>query len=183
MVIETSGLADPLPILRRLGEAPALTERFFIDGVIARGGGSGSGSAAKVIGATAARPTNAQQVTSQPVKYGSESNLNDPDAAVHTMTLFADDDDLERAARSLKVMSHPLRLRILGILGGRVVGVQDLVDEVGSSRNCIARHLAILRDHGILACRKDAGRVYYRVKDDSTRRLIGMIGAGFREDA
>lgn len=34
VVIETSGLADPLPILRRLGEAAALTERFVLEGVI-----------------------------------------------------------------------------------------------------------------------------------------------------
>jgi G3E family GTPase len=35
VAIETSGLADPLPILKRLGALPALRERFFIDSVIA----------------------------------------------------------------------------------------------------------------------------------------------------
>ena len=39
----------------------------------------------------------------------------------------------------------------------------------------ISQHLAILRDKGILASRKDANRVYYRVGDSRTLRLIGMM--------
>lgn len=89
--------------------------------------------------------------------------------------LFADDADIERASRSLKAMSHPLRLKILCTLGDQEVSVQEIVDQVGTSQSNISQHLAILRDKGILASRKDANRVFYRVSDGRTLQLIGMM--------
>ena len=89
--------------------------------------------------------------------------------------IFADDEDIERASRSLKAMSHPLRLKILCTLGAEEVSVQDIVEHVGTSQSNISQHLAILRDKGILASRKDANRVYYRVSDSRTLQLIGMM--------
>ena len=85
------------------------------------------------------------------------------------------DSDIDRTSRSLKAMSHPLRLKILCILGDREVSVQDIVNQVGTSQSNISQHLAILRDKGILDARKDANRVYYRVGDTRTLQLIGMM--------
>ena len=89
--------------------------------------------------------------------------------------LITRDDDIERASRSLKAMSHPLRLKILCTLGEREISVQDIVENVGTSQSNISQHLAILRDKGILASRKESNRVYYRVGDARTLRLIGMM--------
>jgi len=89
--------------------------------------------------------------------------------------LFADDEDIERASRSLKAISHPLRLKILCTIGGQEISVQKIVDYVGTSQSNISQHLAILRDKGILAARKDANRVYYRVSDARTLQLVGMM--------
>lgn len=90
-------------------------------------------------------------------------------------TLLHADEDIERASRSLKAMSHPLRLKILCTLGDQEVSVQDIVDKVGTSQSNISQHLAILRDKGILASRKDANRVFYRISDTRTLRLIDMM--------
>jgi len=89
--------------------------------------------------------------------------------------LITRDEDIDRASRSLKAMSHPLRLKILCTLGDREISVQDIVEHVGTSQSNISQHLAILRDKGILISRKDANRVYYRVGDSRTLRLIGMM--------
>jgi ArsR family transcriptional regulator len=72
-------------------------------------------------------------------------------------------------------MSHPLRLKILCVLGDQEVSVQEIVDNVGTSQSNISQHLAILRDKGILASRKDANRVFYRVGDERTLSLINMM--------
>jgi ArsR family transcriptional regulator len=112
------------------------------------------------------------QQTGNPVlntPLGDDADLGAP------IDLFADDADIERASRSLKAMSHPLRLKILCTLGDQEVSVQDIVEHVGTSQSNISQHLAILRDKGILASRKDANRVYYRVGDARTLRLIGMM--------
>lgn len=89
--------------------------------------------------------------------------------------LMTQDSEIERASRSLKAMSHPLRLKILCTLGDREVSVQDIVEQVGTSQSNISQHLAILRDKGILDARKDANRVYYRVGDTRTLKLISMM--------
>lgn len=95
-----------------------------------------------------------------------------PGAATHLLTR---EEDIERASRSLKAMSHPLRLKILCTLGDEEVSVQGIVENVGTSQSNISQHLAILRDKGILASRKDANKVYYRVGDARTLRLISMM--------
>jgi ArsR family transcriptional regulator len=101
--------------------------------------------------------------------------LNPPEDDDRPIDLFADDEDIERASRSLKAMSHPLRLKILCTLGDQEISVQEIVEDVGTSQSNISQHLAILRDKGILASRKDANRVYYRVSDSRTLQLIGMM--------
>jgi len=90
-------------------------------------------------------------------------------------TLITKDEDIERAAQSMKAMAHPLRLKILCSLGGSEVSVQEIVKLVGTSQSNISQHLAILRDKGILNSRKDANRVFYRVGDARTLQLIGMM--------
>jgi ArsR family transcriptional regulator len=106
-------------------------------------------------------------------KYGCLSVSHEP--ICFDQTLMTQDEDIERASRSLKAMSHPLRLKILCILGDREISVQEIVDQVGTSQSNISQHLGILRDKGILATRKDANRVYYRVGDARTLRLISMM--------
>lgn len=93
--------------------------------------------------------------------------------AIHE--LIEKDEHIERAARALKSMSHPIRLKILCVLGDREVSVQEIVDAIGTTQSNISQHLAILRDKGVLRTRKDANRVYYRVADARTLKLIGMV--------
>ena len=85
------------------------------------------------------------------------------------------DEHIDQAARALKAMSHPLRLKIMCVLGDKEVSVQDIVDHVGTSQSNISQHLAILRDKGVLRTRKDANRVFYRVGDTRTLKLLGMM--------
>ena len=92
-----------------------------------------------------------------------------------TAVLIGREEDLERASRSLKAMAHPLRLKILCTLGDGEFSVRDIVERVGTSQSNISQHLAVLRDKGILTCRKNANRVYYQVGDARTLRLIEMM--------
>lgn len=89
--------------------------------------------------------------------------------------LIDKDEHIEQAARAIKAMSHPLRLKILCVLGNREISVQEIVDLVGTSQSNISQHLAVLRDKGVLRTRKDANRVYYRVGDARTLQLISMM--------
>jgi DNA-binding transcriptional ArsR family regulator len=94
---------------------------------------------------------------------------------LETADLMDKDEHIEMASRAMKAMSHPLRLKILCVLGDREISVQDIVESVGTSQSNISQHLAILRDKGVLRTRKDANRVYYRVGDNRTLKLISMM--------
>ena len=85
------------------------------------------------------------------------------------------EEDIQMAARAIKAIAHPLRLKILCALGDQEISVQDIVEQVGTSQSNISQHLAILRDKGVLLSRKDANRVFYRIGDLRTLKLIGMI--------
>jgi len=71
--------------------------------------------------------------------------------------------------------AHPLRLKILCVLGGQEACVQEIVDAVGTSQSNISQHLAILREKDVLLTRKDANRVFYRVGDQRTLQLVGLM--------
>lgn len=92
-----------------------------------------------------------------------------------TKKLIDNEKDIKIAAASIKAISHPLRLKILCVLANGQLSVQDIVDQVGTSQSNISQHLAILRDKGVLDTEKDANRVYYRISDPRTLKLIGMI--------
>lgn len=89
---------------------------------------------------------------------------------------------IETAARALKAIAHPLRLKILCVLGENEVCVQDIVEAVGTSQSNISQHLAILRDKAVLQTRKDANRVYYRICDQRTLQLIALMREVFCND-
>lgn len=82
---------------------------------------------------------------------------------------------IEMASRSLKAIAHPLRLKILCVLGGQEACVQEIVEVVGTSQSNISQHLAIMREKGVLLTRKDANRVFYRIGDARMLQLIGMM--------
>jgi DNA-binding transcriptional ArsR family regulator len=91
-------------------------------------------------------------------------------------------EQIEQAARAMKAISHPLRLKILCVLGEHEVNVQDIVDAVGTSQSNISQHLAVLREKGIIASRKNANRVFYLVRDQRTLQLIVTMREVFCAD-
>ncbi len=94
---------------------------------------------------------------------------------IQSHALSYNDAEIERAARCLKAMSHPLRLKILCVLGTGTLSVQDIVEQVGTSQSNISQHLSILREKDILGCNKEANRVFYYVDDERMLQLIRMM--------
>lgn len=91
------------------------------------------------------------------------------------LDLIDKQEHIEIAARALKAMSHPLRLKILCVVAEQEICVQDIVEAVGTSQSNISQHLAILREKGVLQTRKDANRVFYSVADARTLQLIVLM--------
>ncbi|HEX7455245.1 MAG TPA: metalloregulator ArsR/SmtB family transcription factor [Gallionella sp.] len=85
------------------------------------------------------------------------------------------DEDILQASQAIKAIAHPLRLKILCVLGDQEISVQDIVEQVGTSQSNISQHLAILRDKGVLSTRKEANRVFYRIGDLRTLKLVSLM--------
>lgn len=66
----------------------------------------------------------------------------------------------------LKALSDPTRLRILHSLrGGGEKCVGELLASCVCSQANVSRHLAVLREHRLVSCRRDGMRVFYRIAD------------------
>ncbi len=89
--------------------------------------------------------------------------------------LIDKEEDIRQASQAIKAIAHPLRLKILCVLGEQEISVQDIVEQVGTSQSNISQHLAILRDKGVLSTRKEANRVFYRIGDLRTLKLVSMM--------
>jgi ArsR family transcriptional regulator len=88
--------------------------------------------------------------------------------------------ELERkaadAAGLLKLLANENRLLILCRLAqGKELSVGELTEAVGVSQSALSQHLAMLREQGVVATRRDAQTVFYRLADPATTRLLGLL--------
>jgi DNA-binding transcriptional ArsR family regulator len=86
-----------------------------------------------------------------------------------------DDLVMERAARVIRVLGHPLRLRMLEVLEGGEHHVTDLVRASGVTQALVSQHLAILRTEGVVGARRDGLRVFYRITEPKVHRILACI--------
>ena len=84
-------------------------------------------------------------------------------------------EDSALTANALKAMAHPVRWRILCTLGNRELSVGEIVEKIGTSQSNISQHLEQLRDKHIVTSRKEANRIYYRIRNDQLLMLIGTM--------
>jgi DNA-binding transcriptional ArsR family regulator len=84
-------------------------------------------------------------------------------------------EDTVLTANALKAMAHPLRWRILCTLGDNELSVGEIVERIGTSQSNISQHLEQLRNKNIVTSRKEANRIYYRIRNDQLLTLIGTM--------
>lgn len=81
---------------------------------------------------------------------------------------------IEQASEAMQAMAHPLRLKILCLIGNQELSVLEIVEAVGTTQSNVSQHLAVLRDQHILVPRKDANKVFYRVGDARVLKMIAL---------
>ncbi|MCP4247983.1 MAG: winged helix-turn-helix transcriptional regulator [bacterium] len=70
----------------------------------------------------------------------------------------------EARARVAKALSHPSRLLILDALARGEMCVCDLTELVGADQSTVSKHLAVLRQAGIVADHKKGVMTFYSLK-------------------
>jgi DNA-binding transcriptional ArsR family regulator len=84
-------------------------------------------------------------------------------------------EDTALTAMALKAMAHPLRWKILCSLGDRELSVGEIVERTGTSQSNISQHLEQLRNKNIVVARKEANRIFYRIRNHQLLELIGIM--------
>lgn len=85
-----------------------------------------------------------------------------------------DEANIEKVARCMKALAHPLRLKVIVALNDQELSVQELVEAVGTTQSNVSQHLTIMRDKQILSSRRDANQVFYRVGDCKVLDLVSL---------
>ncbi len=84
--------------------------------------------------------------------------------------------DIERGVTLLKMMSNPIRLRILKILSVKngicVGGIENIMNIPQPS---ISQHLAHLRNSGIIKCDKKGKKVCYGIVDVDVKKILESL--------
>jgi DNA-binding transcriptional ArsR family regulator len=80
------------------------------------------------------------------------------------------------AAQMLKLLANERRLLILCRLAAqREMSVGELAQTVGLGQSALSQHLARMREEGLLATRRDAQTVFYRIADRNVSRLLKLL--------
>ena len=95
-------------------------------------------------------------------------------AANDIFELIGRGDSIREASSAMQAMAHPLRLKILCLVGNQELSVLEIVEAVGTTQSNISQHLAVLRDHGIIESRREANKVFYRVSDGRIVKMIAL---------
>ena len=69
----------------------------------------------------------------------------------------------EARAGIAKALAHPSRLLLLDALQHREMCVAELTDLAGADQSTVSKHLAILRNAGLVDARKEGSMTYYRL--------------------
>jgi len=84
-------------------------------------------------------------------------------------------ENLEELAECLKVLTHPVRIRILEELKGRSVCVSELCQKIGASQSNISQHLTLLRYQGWIKKRREAVYSYYSLSNKNISSALEEI--------
>jgi ArsR family transcriptional regulator len=83
------------------------------------------------------------------------------------------------AAAFLRALANPRRLMILCQLIGAERSVGDLQSAVGLSQSALSQHLAVLREDGILATRREGQTIHYRINNPAALKLVTTLSEIF----
>jgi DNA-binding transcriptional ArsR family regulator len=92
-----------------------------------------------------------------------------------TLDLDAMREHADAASSLLKALANPQRLRLLCHLAGGELSVGELHRRVDLSQSALSQHLARLRGEGLVATRREAQTIFYRLEPGPAQQVIGVL--------
>lgn len=85
------------------------------------------------------------------------------------------DEVFQSAAELFRLLSTPIRLKIISALCGNEKNVSQLLAEIETTQPNMSQHLATLYRAGVLSRRRDATQIYYRIGSERAASLCRAV--------
>jgi ArsR family transcriptional regulator len=91
------------------------------------------------------------------------------------LSIAVSDEQIEKAAEVFRVMSAPMRLRIISCLCGGEKNVGELLDQIDTTQPNMSQHLNTLYLAGVLDKRRDGVQIYYRIVNNNIVNICRAV--------
>ncbi len=89
----------------------------------------------------------------------------------------------EARARVVKALAHPTRLFVVDVLSKGERCVCELQEMVGADMSTVSKHLALLRESGVVDSDKRGTQVFYSLNATCIPRLLDCVERVVKENA
>ncbi len=105
-------------------------------------------------------------------------------AAVTQADAHGDDDaKFEKAAELFRVMSAPIRLRIISALCQGEKNVGELLSEITATQPNMSQHLNTLYKGGVLSRRREGVQIFYQIANQDIADICKAVCSGMAHQA
>ncbi len=91
------------------------------------------------------------------------------------MLNFDRERDYSYEAEIIKAVSHPVRLKIITVLSSERCDVRHIWESYGLPQSTVSRHLAQLKNCGVISGKRVGNKVHYEVIHPSVRKIIAVL--------
>ena len=98
-----------------------------------------------------------------------------PVAPVSADETDGSDQVFDSAAELFRLLATPIRLKIISALCGQEKNVSQLLGEIDTTQPNMSQHLATLYRAGVLARRRDATQIFYRIGSERAATLCRAV--------
>jgi DNA-binding transcriptional ArsR family regulator len=89
------------------------------------------------------------------------------------------DHGFQEAAECLKILAHPVRLKIVKLLLGETSNVGTIAETCSVASHVASEHLRLMERCGFLKSQRDGKFVYYSIAEPHLENLMGCIESRF----
>jgi len=84
-------------------------------------------------------------------------------------------DIAQHVAEVLKAVAHPVRLQIVDVLEHGSLCVGDIVLKTGHPQSVVSQQLGIMKDKGVLECRREGTKAFYSIRNTQVINLLHCV--------
>lgn len=88
---------------------------------------------------------------------------------------FSKEHSYDREAEILKVLGHPIRLKIVAGLMSQACNVKKIWECLELPQATVSQHLALLKNKGIITGRREGVEVFYHVISEEAGQVVRAL--------